>query len=45
MPHTPNPNQGGQQTKNPSQKPGQQGQKPSQKLGQQVQSPEGGKHK
>jgi hypothetical protein len=41
-----NPNQGGQQSQNPNQKPGQQGQDPIQKLGQQTQNPgQGGKAK
>jgi hypothetical protein len=46
MPNTPKPDQGGQQSQNPNQKPGQQGQNPSQKPGQQSQNPgQGGKSK
>jgi hypothetical protein len=41
-----NPNQGGQQSQNPNQKPDQQGQNPNQKPGQQTQNPgQGGKAK
>ncbi len=41
-----NPNQGGQQSQKPNQKPGQQGQNPNQKPGQQTQNPgQGGKAK